>query len=472
MKPNRLGQAVLLALALAGGLAQAANITIVNGNLPGEGFNDPTPVAPVGGNMGTTLGQQRLIAFSHAANIWGASLNSAADIRILASFLPMPCSANSAVLAAAGTTYIFAEFANSPHWESWYPAALASKIVGADLLEPDEQHIEANFNSRLGLASDCLPGSPYYLGLDGAHGVKIDLVAVLLHEMAHGLGFQTFTNGATGAQILNRPSVWDHYLTDNRTGKNWATMNPSERMSSAVSVNALTWTGSHVSAAVPQVLDAEASMQVSGPAAGAAGGSYRVGDASFGPRLSLPGVTGHLMPVVDQSNGTGLACSALNTSNARAVNGNIALVDRGSCPFTVKAGFVQAAGAIGMVVADNAPGEVSTLGGSDASITIPAVRVTQADGARLKAQLTRRTRTKSGVLATLGVDPSRLAGTDPAGRMLMYAPSPFQGGSSVSHYSTTARPNLLMEPAINGDLTHGVSAPDDLTLELLKDIGW
>ena len=38
-------------------------ITIVNVNLPGEGFNDPTPTLPVGGNTGTTLGQQRLKNF-------------------------------------------------------------------------------------------------------------------------------------------------------------------------------------------------------------------------------------------------------------------------------------------------------------------------------------------------------------------------------------------------------------------------
>src|SRR4029077_13179353 len=30
----------------------------------------------------------------------------------------------------------------------------------------------------------------------------------------------------------------------------------------------------------------------------------------------------------------------------------------------------------------------------------------------------------------------------------------------------------LMEPAINGDLTHSVQPPEDLTLPLLRDIGW
>jgi hypothetical protein len=33
-------------------------------------------------------------------------------------------------------------------------------------------------------------------------------------------------------------------------------------------------------------------------------------------------------------------------------------------------------------------------------------------------------------------------------------------GSSISHYDTVAFRNLLMEPAINADLTHRLKAPD------------
>ena len=47
--------------------------TIVNNDGAGEGFNDTTPVAPIGGNPGTTLGQQRLNVFQAAANVWGLS---------------------------------------------------------------------------------------------------------------------------------------------------------------------------------------------------------------------------------------------------------------------------------------------------------------------------------------------------------------------------------------------------------------
>jgi hypothetical protein len=213
-------------------------------------------------------------------------------------------------------------------------------------------------------------------------------------------------------------------------------------------------------------------LAISGASAGQAIGNHEVGDASFGPPLSNPPVSGQLMPVVDQADGSGLACEPLNAANAMAVRGNVALVDRGTCDFVTKARNVQAAGAIGMVLADNQPGDVAGMSGSDPAIAIPAVRVTQASGAALKASLQRRSRTRSGVIASLGLNPNQLAGTDPQGRMLMYTPSTYSPGSTVSHYSTEAKQNQLMEPAINDDLAHETVPPRDLTYPLLQDIGW
>ena len=465
--------AAVLALAAGASAAQAAaTIVIVNQNAAGEGFNDPTPVAPVGGNSGTTLGQQRLNAFQRAADIWGSTLTSSVTIRIGASFVPLACTASSAVLGSAGANEIWADFPGAPRAGTWYPSALASKLAGRDVATPGEPHIIARFNSRLGLFADCLPGDGFYLGLDNKFGNQVDLVTVLLHEFAHGLGFQTFTDDETGQEIVGRPSVWDYYLLNNRTNRLWADMTDAERAASAVIWRGLSWNGPIVTAAVPQVLDPASVLAVSGYAAGPAAGSYQVGDASFGPPLATPPVKGQLMPVVDQADGTGLACAPLSALNALAVKGNVALVDRGTCAFVDKARNVQAAGAIGMVVADNQPGDVSGLGGADPAIMIPSVRVTQADGARLKAVLQRRSRTASGVVASLGLDTSRLAGTDSAGRILLYTPSILSPGSSVSHYTTEAKPNQLMEPAINGDLSHEVTPPRDLTFPLLRDIGW
>lgn len=452
----------------------AATIFIQNNNAAGVGFNDATPVAPVGGNAGSTLGQQRLIAFQAAADIWGATLTSTQTIVILASFEPLTCTANSAVLGSAGALDIESDFPGAPKSNTWYPLALANKISGLSLA-PGTPDIRARFNSRLGLFPDCLPGQPFYLGLDNNHGTLLDLVTVLLHEFGHGLGFQTFTDGNTGQLESGLPSIWDHYMFDNTLNKLWVDMTDAERAASARNFRKLAWAGAIVTNNVPQVLSlGSPHLSISGPAAGPMDGDLPFGTASFGPQIGTTPVAGQLMPVVDQANGTGLACTPLSAVNATAVRNNIALIDRGGCSFKTKAKNAQDAGARGVIIANNAAGPAPGLG-DDPTVTgvvIPTVSVSQANGIALKAQLTRRSRTTSGVIADLGVNGAQYAGADLFGRALLYTPNPYQPGSSVSHYDTIAFRNLLMEPAINGDLLHQVVPPADLTFPLLQDIGW
>lgn len=467
--------AAALALSCAAGAAQAdVTIRINNLNAPGVGFNDTTPAVPVGGNSGTTLGAQRLIAFTHAANIWGQTLTSKTPIVINAKFKPLACTATGATLGSAGATQIFADFPGAPKPGTLYSYALANKLYGSEISDTPGAQINANFNSDLG-TSNCPAGLTFYLGLDENHGTNIDFVTVLLHEMGHGLGFQTFTNGATseypGEQLAGYPSIWDHFLLDNTTNKLWVNMTNAERVASSLKAGGLSWTGAKVTQAVPKVLGA-AELRVSGPSAQGASGMYTVADAQFGPRLTNATVTGQVMPVALQADSTGAACTPLNAANAAAVNHNIALISRGTCAFTIKVKNAQNAGAIAVIIADNAAVALAELGGSDGSITIPSVRVTQADGNLIGASLAKRSGNMSGTVASLGVSKTVMPGTDAAGRITMYTPTVYQPGSSVSHYNTAAKRNQLMEPAINADLTHSNSAPNDLTVELLKDIGW
>ncbi|MFN0102839.1 MAG: PA domain-containing protein [Bryobacteraceae bacterium] len=463
----------LLAAAMPAGLQAAATIVIVNNDGPGEGFNDPTPVAPVGGNSGTTLGQQRLIAFQSAADVWGASLTSNVTIPVRANFDPLTCTATSAVLGSAGPITVSRDFTNAPLAGTWYHAALANKRFGSDIVaaEPD---IAARFNSNLGQAN-CLTGVFFYLGLDNNHGTNIDLVTVVLHEFGHGLGFSTTTNGSTGAQLQGFPSSYDHFLLDLTTSLGWTAMTNAERAASAINARKVVWTGPQVTAAVPTVLSLgtpELGVVTVGLPVNVTG-TYLAGRAQFGAALSNPGVTSDLMPVVSQLGGTGPGCEPFNAVNTVAVNGRIALIDRGVCSFIIKVKNAQNAGAVGVVIADNVAGSPPPdLGGVDPTITIPSVRITLADGNTLKTALRYRSRTKSGVVTTLRLNTAIRSGADAGNRMLVYTPNPFQSGSSVSHWDTSAFPNLLMEPAINADLTHSVSAPSDLTLEMLRDIGW
>src|ERR1041384_7551392 len=93
--------AALVLIVSVSALAQA-NIVIQNADSAGAGFNDMTAAAPVGGNSGTTVGAQRLIAFQTAASIWGAALKSSQTITIHASWAALSCTANSGTLGSAG----------------------------------------------------------------------------------------------------------------------------------------------------------------------------------------------------------------------------------------------------------------------------------------------------------------------------------------------------------------------------------
>ena len=117
----------------------AATLVIINNDAAGEGFNDPTAVAPVGSNTGTTLGQQRLNAFSYAANIWGAKLDSPQTINILANFDPLTCTATGAVLGSAGPRFIYSDFPGAILPGTWYHSALADKLANDDLAVTEDQ---------------------------------------------------------------------------------------------------------------------------------------------------------------------------------------------------------------------------------------------------------------------------------------------------------------------------------------------
>jgi len=442
-------------LAAASAFAGTGRVVIINGDPAGIGFNDPTPRDPVGGNKGTTLGQQRLNVLQQAGARWSAILDTDVDIRIRSQFNALECDATSAVLASAGSVTWSHSFAGAPRPNIWYPAALANKFAGKDLT-PNDADIFIQFNRDLD-GPVCFGDRGYYYGLDVNEGDQTSMFTVALHEIGHGLGMA----GRGTDFIGDRPSIYDTFMLDRIAGKTWDQMTFAQREVSSTNSANLVWTGPNTTAKAAQVLERPIILSSGSK-------NYEIGTATFGTPVNRASMSGTVAAARDAGNEAGPSTldGCTPYENPGDVAGKIALVDRGDCTFVTKALNAQAAGAVGLIIADNRKAEAGCanippgMSGNDASLVIPVVSVTQDDGAELRAA--------AGASALLRADPTRLAGTSPEGNVRLYAPCAFSGGSSLYHWDTVATPNLLMEPFINSDLIDSL----DLSLPQMMDIGW
>lgn len=248
--PSRMRAKTVLAIilmCLAVGHAQAATVIINNTNVGLDGFNDPTPVAPVPGNPATTLGAQRLAAFQAAANEWGAMLVSPVSIVIDAKMTSLSCSQNSAILGSAGPTgSISRDFPGAPVPGTWFPQALVNSIRGFDI-DTGNADVSANFNQDIGTPG-CLQslGWSYVIGAPAPSGT-IPFTDTVIHEIGHGLGFLTFVDKSTGALLAGYSDQYTRFLMDETPSPVlWTALNDAGRAASAKDNGQLTWSGSQV----------------------------------------------------------------------------------------------------------------------------------------------------------------------------------------------------------------------------------
>jgi hypothetical protein len=263
-----------------------ATITVINNDGPNEGFNDTTAFTAVGGNPATTLGDARLIAFQHAAFMWGSCLTSAVEIQVGAEMNVLPGAATWAVLGQAGTTTVHSDFLNAPVANTWYPQALANSHHGFDL-DPATPDISAEFNSDID--GSVLGPTRWYYGLDGnPPGNDIDFVAVVLHEIGHGLGFQTFFDRQTGAKLLGRNDAYMLHLEKHGASPAvFSAMTDAQRAAGSISDPSLHWIGVNV------VTAASGHVRMHGPNPLQGGSSVSHFSTSVFPdELMEPGYTG------------------------------------------------------------------------------------------------------------------------------------------------------------------------------------
>jgi hypothetical protein len=336
--------AVLIGMAYAAP-SLAANMVLNNVDVPGVGFNDPTPAAPVGGNAGTTVGEQRLIAYRRALDLWGATLSSNVTVVVQGSFAGLNCTPTGGTLAQAGAIQIFADFPGAPLAGHWYHVALANALSGQDLAPgpldpgplapPFADDIVANFNGNVGMPN-CIAGPGWYYGLDNnAPAGQIDFLDTFMHEVSHGLGFSNFANESTGTTPLGLPDVYMANTLDLTFGELWNTtvfgpQTPLFIQISAVNTGNAVWAGPNVTANAPWVLGPYQGIRLTGTI----NQELVFGTAAFGPAPTQANFGG---PIVVGDDGAGASSTDGCEPIVANVAGKIAFMDRGTCGFTVKA---------------------------------------------------------------------------------------------------------------------------------------
>lgn len=140
-------------------------------------------------------------SIQRAIDIWSENFSSKVPVNVNVAWTKAP---NSTILASASAKNIFSNFNGAPDKTLYYPSALANALAGVDL-DVGEPELEINVTT----------GDFWYYGLDGkCPSNKYDLVSVILHEMAHGLGFMsgTYYDPATKVGRFLQPTAFDAYV--------------------------------------------------------------------------------------------------------------------------------------------------------------------------------------------------------------------------------------------------------------------
>ena len=163
----------------------AVTIQAIYTDAPGVGFNDTAGLTEEerelladNGNNAGTLGQARRNAFEHAAGLLERKLPGQNTIRVEVSFGSFEDENTVA------KTYMRKPVSFGPEelLHIAYPPALAEKIAGRALIDESVPHFIVKFSRNL----------EFYYGFHGeVPPFSIDFVALVTHEIIHGLGFHS-----------------------------------------------------------------------------------------------------------------------------------------------------------------------------------------------------------------------------------------------------------------------------------------
>jgi len=170
-------------------------------------------------------------AVQAAVDTWAANFASTVPVSVNVTWSK---ASSEGILAAASSKNNYANFAGAPDKTLYYASALANALAGKDL-DPANPEIEITITSD----------APWYLGVDGKCPPRsYDLQSVILHEMAHGLGFisGSYYDELSGLGRILQPTPFDAYaqLPD---GRRLADMPNSSLETGKALTSTLMWSG-------------------------------------------------------------------------------------------------------------------------------------------------------------------------------------------------------------------------------------
>jgi len=223
-------------------------------------WNDPTPAVPVGGNPGTTLGQQRRNAMLYAAEQLSQQMRSPVPIAIDACWDNLG-TGNSVTLAQAGPRNVISDIPAMPRKHTWYVDGPTARLGGTSLcriLSSDcsVAQIRATFNNQVDTAG-ALGALSFYYGYQAIGGSSPDFITVGTHEITHGLGFISLveidpaSGSDAGTKFLGMDDAFSAQLAwlQNGTLRPFGGLSDAERMQAAATGVNLKWTDASATSA-------------------------------------------------------------------------------------------------------------------------------------------------------------------------------------------------------------------------------
>jgi hypothetical protein len=210
-----------------------------------------------------------------AADAWEPMINSTVTIRIEACWADL----SGSILGGSGALSYWRDFTNRPVAGTFYPVTLANALYGSDL------HPASTCTAGGDPVTQCNDMAiiynndyinDFYFGTDGITGGKTDFMSVVMHEIAHSLGFAGSMSISSGLGYwglesggVYYPTAYDRFTYNNSGSTMLSFTRGTAALATALTTPTMTFRGAETKKAY-----CETNVPLYTPSSWAQGSSY------------------------------------------------------------------------------------------------------------------------------------------------------------------------------------------------------